>query len=508
MRKNILLITVASAMLTLASCDMDKEPYDSIPDTEALQTPTDFENMSVPLYTGLRSCVGSSTFYNGPDFQSDDFNATFGSGVSDLHSWSFSTSLREGDAMYSNCQTMINRANFIIDGYKTCDMSNENLFTPGAIENVENVVGEAYFIRAYFLFYLAQYFCQTYDEATADEPNSGVSYRTDYYPSSSAATYPARNTLRQTYTQITQDLEDASHFIKEQGEQSSYSITADAVKALQARVALTQKDYRTAATKATELINDNTYGLANSSTLMQTLWWDDYDTESIFKLYGTQTGEYPAQTGRWYLPYTTGGTPTYIPTQTAVDLYSANDYRRGAFFTTLTLQTSTGITGQVYALCKYPDHGYVWQTVGQNDYARFCIEPKVFRISEMYLIAAEAYAMMPDGLSNGAYWLNELERNRISGYRTQNFSSQATLLAEIKNERHREFIGEGMRFLDLKRWNEGIRRGTPQNEDLLQMPGSTLTTSLSKAATDIHFVWPIPQNEIDTNPQIVQNPGY
>lgn len=508
MRKNILFIMVASAMLTLVSCNMDKEPFDSIPDTEALETPTDFTNMSVPLYTGLRSCVGSSNFYNGPDEQSDDFNTTTGSGLSQLHSWSFSTSLREGDAMYSSCQTMINRANFIIDGYGKCDMSNENLFTPAAIANVENVVGEAYFVRAYFLFYLAQYFCQTYDEATADKENSGVSYRTDYYPSSSPSTYPARNTLRQTYSQIMEDLGNAARFIKVEGEASSYKITADAVKALQARVALNQKDYRTAAQKATEVINSNKYQLASSTVQMQRLWWDDFDNESIFKLYGAESGEYPPQTGSPFLPYTTGGGVSYIPTKSAVDLYAANDYRRETFFTTITLQTATGISGRVYALCKYPDQGYIYQASGQNDYARFTIEPKVLRISEMYLIAAEAYAMQPDGLETGAYWLNELEKNRMSGYVNKSFANQRELMDEIKDERHREFIGEGMRFLDLKRWNEGIKRGTPQNEDLLQMPGSELTTNLSKAANDIHFVWPIPQNEIDTNPQIKQNPGY
>lgn len=127
MNKKILLPVLAFAF-TLASCDMDKEPYNAIPDSEALQTPTDFLNMSIPLYTGFRACVGSSSFYNEPDAQSDDFNAVLA--LSDIHSWTFTASHSAGDAVYANCQSMIARANFIIDGYNKCDMSNTNLFTP------------------------------------------------------------------------------------------------------------------------------------------------------------------------------------------------------------------------------------------------------------------------------------------------------------------------------------------------------------------------------------------
>lgn len=506
MNKKIFLPIVAVA-LSLASCDMDKTPYDAIPEEEALETPTDFENMSVPLYTGLRSCVGSSAFYNGPDEQSDDFNAMFGTSVTDLYGWTFNTSLREGETMYENCQRMIARANFIIDGYNKCDMSNTTLFTQSAMQSVRNVKGEAFFTRAYFLFYLAQYFCADYEESNVDIKNSGVSFRTDYYPSSSAATYPARKTLRETYKQITDDLDSAAAYINVAGAQSSYDITIDAVKAIQARVALAMNDYETAAQKAVEVISTNTYSLANSESRIQALWWENFDTESIFKLYAANSSELPSQTGSSYLPYTKGGMPNYVPTQTVLDLYSDNDYRKSVFFLPLNVQTSTGISGTVLALNKYPENGYVWEQSGEYDYARFAIEPKVVRISEMYLIAAEAYAMM-NNLNEGARWLNDMERSRIANYQDQSFGSQAALMAEIRNERQREFIGEGIRLTDLKRWHLGVTRGTPQQENLCTMPGLSTTTNLSKSADDMRFVWPIPQNEIDTNPQVVQNPGY
>lgn len=493
--------------LTFTACDMDKTPYDAIPEEGALETPTDFVNMSVPLYTGLRSCVGSSAFYNGPDEQSDDFNAMFGTSVTDLYGWTFNTSLREGETMYANCQQMIARANFIIDGYNKCDMSNANLFTPAAMQSVRNVKGEAFFTRAYFLFYLAQFFCQDYDESIADNANSGVSYRTDYAPSSEGSTYPARKTLRETYKQITEDLDSAAQYINTPGSQSCYDISVDAVTAMQARVALAMDNYTEAARKAEEVINTQTYALINSADMMEDFWWGNFDTETIFKLFSASSSELPSQTGSSYLPYTEGGIPSFVPTQTVVDLYSENDYRKSVYFTSLDLQTSTGITGTVLALSKYPENGYVWESAGEYDYARFAIEPKVIRLSEMYLIAAEAYAMSND-ITNGAKWLNDFERSRIADYQDQSFASAADLMEEIRNERQREFLGEGMRLMDLKRWHLGVTRGTPQQEDLCSMPGLPTTTELNKPADDMRFTWPIPQNEVDTNPQIVQNPGY
>ena len=47
--KKYILLPVLALTLTLASCDMDKNPYNSIPEDEALMTPTDFKNMSIPL---------------------------------------------------------------------------------------------------------------------------------------------------------------------------------------------------------------------------------------------------------------------------------------------------------------------------------------------------------------------------------------------------------------------------------------------------------------------------
>lgn len=508
MKKYILFPLVALAM-TLVSCDMDKEPYDAIPDTEALQTPTDFENMRVGLYSGLRACIGSTSFYNAVDIQCDGFNAIAGftGSVSDMYTWNFAPSASYSSTVYGNCQAIISRANFLIDGYDKCDMSNTNLFTQAAKAKVDIIKGEAHFMRAFCLFELAQYFCADYEEATADAENSGVSYRLDYYPSSNAGTYPARTTLRKTYQQIIYDLEEAARYISTAGEASSYYVTADAVTAMQARVALAMDDYKTAAEKAVDVIKTQNYTLASSQTAIETMWWDDFDTESILKLSVTSTSDKAPQTGRIFLPYTDGGSPDYVPTKTMLNLYSANDKRISTYFLSLPVTTSAGTQGVVYALNKYTDKGYLWEQNQGDEFSRFMIEPKVIRISEMYLIAAEAYAQL-DKITDGAKYLEAHESKRISGYTSKSFINKTDLMEEIKNERAREFIGEGMRLFDLKRWKMGVKRGEPQQENLCYMPGIATTTNLNKQSTDTRMVWPIPQHEVDANPQIVQNPGY
>lgn len=498
--------------LTFTACDMDKTPYDSISDSEALQTPTDFENMRNSLYSGLRSCVGAPAFYNTADIQADEFNAIAGySGAyNQFYTWSITPSgTSQFETVYGNCQAIIARANFIIDGYNTCDMSNSNLFTSDVLASIRNIKGEAFFMRAFNLFELAKYFCADYDESTADQANSGVSYHLDYYPSSDASSYPARKTLRETFSQITSDLDSAKAYINVSGEQNSYYVTTDAVTALEARVALAMDDYATAAQKAVEVISTGTYTLANSVTRMEDMWWGDYDTESIFKIVVTYPDEAAGQTGEVYLPYTEGSVPDYVPTQTVIDLYAEEDIRKPVFFLLTPITSNAGTTGEVYCLNKYTDEGYIYTELANSgsEYFRFMIEPKVLRISEMYLIAAEAYAMQ-NNVSQAARYLNALETARITGHENMSFIGQNDVMAEVRNERQRELIGEGVRLFDLKRWNMGVTRGTPQQEDLCNLPGSSTSTALSRPASDNRFIWPIPQHEIDANPQIVQNAGY
>lgn len=508
MKKIYLLLVLAVSVIS--SCDMDKEPYDALPDTEALQTPTDFANARVGLYSGLRSSIGGSSFYCAPEIQCDGFHAVtgFSNTQGDMYRWTFTTSDSRFGTVYGNYQALIARANYIIDGYNKCDMSNENEFTAANKAAVGTVKGESFFIRAYSIFQLSQYFCADYEPSTAGNANTGVSYRLDYAPSSDASTYPARNTLVETFSQIKEDLDSAAKYITITGQPSYSYISADAITALRARVALAMHDYATAAEKAEELINSQRYFLADGIEALEDLWYNDGGAETIFQLVYGQQSELPSSGSGYsiFQPYQSGSNPDYVPTQTLIDLYSANDYRKYVYFNRVDISTTSGTYGTVYALNKYTDHGALYNRFNGYEYARFVIEPKVFRIAEMYLIAAEAYAK-DNKLTEASYYLNELMSKRIYNYQTRAFASTDALLSELRDERQREMVAEGTRLFDIKRWHIAMQRGTPQQEDLCLLPGAT-TTNMSVAADSPKLTWPIPKHETDVNGKLVQNPGY
>ena len=135
---------------------------------------------------------------------------------------------------------------------------------------------------------------------------------------------------------------------------------------------------------------------------------------------------------------------------------------------------------------------------------------KPFRLSEMYLIVAEAEAHM-ENLEEANRYLNILRSNRIVDYVTENYSKLKDLFLAIKEEREREFIGEGMRMSDIRRYGKGFQRKANHDEN------ETLNAIIVKQgramkyeAGDYRLTWPIPKAEIDANPHLAgqQNPGY
>jgi len=121
----------------------------------------------------------------------------------------------------------------------------------------------------------------------------------------------------------------------------------------------------------------------------------------------------------------------------------------------------------------------------------------MMRAAEMYLIEAESLARK--GSSNAAQVLYDLEITRDPAYVLSTNTGQA-LIDEILVQRRIELWGEGFRWLDLKRLNLPLDR-----------TGSNHTSSItggvmSVPVGDNRWVWAIPQDEINANPLIDQNP--
>ena len=140
--------------------------------------------------------------------------------------------------------------------------------------------------------------------------------------------------------------------------------------------------------------------------------------------------------------------------------------------------------GQGVRIDKWPvDPAHVQQDNG-NDYAWF-------RLAEMYLIRAEAQ----NELGNTAAAITDLNlvRARVfSPPKPTTAVTQAQVRDAILNERLFEFTWEGKRRQDLVRANK-----------------FTSGTWYAKTHSDAWKVlFPIPQIQIETNPELKQNPGY
>jgi hypothetical protein len=148
-------------------------------------------------------------------------------------------------------------------------------------------------------------------------------------------------------------------------------------------------------------------------------------------------------------------------------------------FTTTIGDITSATEGEGARIYKWPaDPGHVAQNNG-NDFAWF-------RLAEMYLIKAEAQL---NGATGSSTPLSLVQAVRARAFATDTLS--AVDLAAILRERLFEFTGEGKRRQDLIRF------------------GQYTAPWQFKTARPAHYVlMPIPQGQIDANPDLTQNPGY
>jgi len=150
-------------------------------------------------------------------------------------------------------------------------------------------------------------------------------------------------------------------------------------------------------------------------------------------------------------------------------------------FTTSIADITQATEGEGARIYKYTaDPGHVAQNNG-NDYAWF-------RLAEMYFIKAEAELNGATGSSNPLALIRAVRARAFAAD-----TASAMSLPRILRERLLEFTGEGKRRQDL------IRFGQYSSGTWAFVPA---------ARSDRYVLMPIPQGQIDANPELTQNPGY
>ena len=500
MRHTKIYLFLLGALFTTASCNLEYFPDNAIDTEHAMESVADCENFRTGLYAGMKYCFTGAYVY-APELMTDSYHAVQGFGGFGSAFYTYSLLANEGTCTntWFGLYSYIANANFLIEG--TQKLLNSGTLSEEDEEKVRLYYGEACYVRAHMYYLMTLYFCEDYEPETARE-TYGIPVVLQYAPTADATKYPSRGPLEATYVQILADLEEAEQYITEPGEPNSGYLTADVVTALQARVALTMHDYETAFNKAKALIDCGRYPLESNAQAYVEGWINDDLSETIWQpimLDQTDVGN----DFKYFINNMTGNegddNPQYVPEDWVLDLYDRqNDIRYAAYFDERDIHMPT--TGRLTLMVKYPGNPRLYS--GMNTYVN---QPKVFRISEMYLIAAEAAANRSGQEAVASYYLNELKAKRISGWYDREWSGQA-LTQEIQDERVRELFGEGHRLFDIKRWHIGFARSEGQDPALL-MPGENYV-GLARRADDPYFLWPIPTDEVQANPQIEQNPAY
>ncbi|MET3034957.1 RagB/SusD family nutrient uptake outer membrane protein [Chryseobacterium sp. NRRL B-14859] len=149
-------------------------------------------------------------------------------------------------------------------------------------------------------------------------------------------------------------------------------------------------------------------------------------------------------------------------------------------------------------------------TAGVTTSNGFNNDIKIMRLSEMYLIKAEARAAAGD-YAGAATAVDAIRDARYgSNQAAPVYTTPVAAWRGILNERRIEFAFEGYRFLDLKRLatlaNTGIdRNAADYSSSSANFPGANPT---NLPMTSHKWTLPIPQVETNANPGIGQNPGY
>jgi hypothetical protein len=329
--------------------------------------------------------------------------------------------------------------------------------------------GEMKFIRALLYFNLVRLFGDV-PLVTTETTNPNLYFG------------QGRTASASVYTQIKADLTDAIGLLPATISQPG-RVRKTAAQALLGKVYLTLKDYTNGETQLQAVIASGIHSLQSNPSIVFPIP-NENNADIIFAVQfaagvnGNTEGSIMAQ------QFSPSGTIANskghdLPTQSLYNLYTITDLRKEVYVK----KTAAGTP-----FCAKWTNNTAVPADGGSDFP-------VLRYADVILMAAEA----ENGLNNtpGAITLLNQIRTR-AGVPATTATTQSTVRDAIDLERRLELVGEGHRWFDLLRTGTAI---TVMNQFFVNT-GSPITIGAN------NLLMPVPQNQIDTDPSIKQNPGY
>ncbi|MDY7394425.1 RagB/SusD family nutrient uptake outer membrane protein [Aureibaculum sp. 2210JD6-5] len=378
---------------------------------------------------------------------------------------------------------IIANANVLINGIVDAE---------GPEEEKNEILGQALVYRAWSHYQLVQTYGGRY------VPGGGNSQLGVPYKKSELEEQLARNTVEEVYTEINNDLDAAIVALDGLSRANKSHINQAVAKGVKARVALTMGNWATAIQMAQEaradfsLMDQATYALgfqSSSESNPEFMWASQVQSDQ-----NDGFGTYGAYISRNFSSSAIRGNPRSINSK-LYDMISDTDVRKSLFDPTgehLNLPSGKSLLDS-HQRFPYTNQKFLAASNGDSS-----MDVPHMRAAEMYLIEAEAQARSGND-GDAAQALFDLVTTRDDAYTLSTNTGQA-LIDEIMIQRRIELWGEGFRFLDLKRLNLPLDRTGANHSAALA------DNNLEIPAGDIRWEWLIPREELDANPNMVQNP--
>ncbi|MEO8794484.1 MAG: RagB/SusD family nutrient uptake outer membrane protein [Daejeonella sp.] len=528
MRKNILKATLGLSIvaLTLTSCEkmLDLQPQNDVTSEVVYSTPEGYQQSLAKVYgsfalTGNSGGGGSAdiagldegsnadflrTFWKAQELSTDEAVIAWGdAGVQDFHNMNWTSDNPFLKGLYYRSLYQITLVNEFLRQSADDKLASRGISGPQA-EEIRHNRAEVRFLRAFQYWVLLDLYGNppfiTEDDLIGGPAPKQIS-RADLF------TY-IESELKAIETEL-----PATKTADYYGRVNSY-----AADALLARLYLNAKTYtgternNDAVTYSKKVI-DGGYSLISKYSNLLANDNNINNTESIFtinydgaktQLYGGTTFLTHASIGGsmnasdYGVDYAWAGLRT---TKALVDLFPNEDGstdKRAQFFT-------NGQSKEINSLSTFTDGYAVTKFKNKNSAGVSGVNATfvdsdfpLFRLSEMYLIYAEA--TLRGGAGNAATALTYFNNIRTRAYGNASGNVASLNLDLILDERARELYWEGHRRTDLIRYGKFV-----SGSYLWPWKGGV---KAGKSVEDFRKLFPLPASDVAANPNLTQNSGY
>ena len=488
--KKIAIILSIFCALTLVSCEgfLDVSPSNQADSSTCITSEADAQVM----LNGLMRKMTSSSYYGQNfllfgDARGGDFTIyTAGYTGSNMYYFAHSQTSNNYSGIWSQVYNCLLQANNLIVNIEK--LKAEGTTSPG----LDDILGQAYTARALMHFDLVRVYGQPYN---MNKSALGVAIVTEPVD---AGAQMLRNTVEEVYTQILADLNTAAPLLAKK-KVLGY-INYYATQAILGKVHMYMDNYSAAATAFANVIDSGVYSLYKPSDWVSS-WTKQNGSESIFEL-----AIYPSEGDLGGSAYGILFRRKNHGNSSAYGCFSASEYWH-AIMDDADVRWGVMDYDHMYGeeersnwpVCCYKYSGNP-SLAGDGKSTSTAVNIKVTRLSELYLLAAEAYCQT-NNKAKAAELLNAIAQ-RNPNYTP--WTASTVSVDAVFNEYRRELFGEGLLFFEEMRQNRTVRF----EDDAWGFGTSTNFRETSIDRTFFRAILPIGQGEINANPGIQQNPGY